>query len=263
MRHGLSLAPFGDLADPRALAEVAAAAEAAGFDGVFVWDHILRAGPPRPMADPWIALAAVAAATRTIRLGTLVTPLARRRPQKLARETATLDVLSGGRLVLGVGLGVNTGGELTRFGEEEDDRRRGDLLDEGLELLCRLWSGEEVVHRGAAYTADGVRFLPRPVQRPRIPIWVAAPTGRPRPVRRAARYDGICTDAGAAEATALLDRIRAERGRLDGFDVVASGRPGDDPGGWERAGATWWITALPDPVERGELERVLAAGPPR
>src|SRR5947209_3268462 len=107
MHHGISLAPFGEMADPWELADAALAAERAGFDGFFVWDHMLRAGPARPMADPWVALAAVAARTETIRIGTLVTPLARRRPQKLARETVTLDQLSRGRLILGVGLGVN------------------------------------------------------------------------------------------------------------------------------------------------------------
>jgi alkanesulfonate monooxygenase SsuD/methylene tetrahydromethanopterin reductase-like flavin-dependent oxidoreductase (luciferase family) len=262
MRHGISLAPFGELADPWALADAAAAAERAGFDGFFVWDHMLRSGPPRAMADPWVALAAVAARTEAIRIGTLITPVARRRPQKLARETATLDHLSRGRLILGVGLGVNTGGELTRFGEEDDDRRRGDLLDEGLELLTRLWSGEEVVHAGRGYTADGVTFLPRPVQEPRIPVWVAAPSGRPRPVRRAARYDGICTDATPEQAPELLDRIRGERGSMDGFDVVAAGRPDADPSGWEQAGATWWITALGEPAGRADVARVVAAGPP-
>jgi alkanesulfonate monooxygenase SsuD/methylene tetrahydromethanopterin reductase-like flavin-dependent oxidoreductase (luciferase family) len=262
MRHGISLAPFGEMADPWALSDAAIAAERSGFDGFFVWDHMLRAGEPRAMADPWVALAAVAARTERIRIGTLVTPLARRRPQKLARETVTLDHLSRGRLILGVGLGVNTGGELTRFGEEDDDRRRGDLLDEGLELLTRLWSGEDVVHAGPAYTADGVRFLPRPAQEPRIPVWVAAPSGRPRPVRRAARYDGICTDAAPAEAPALFERIRAERGSMDGFDVVAAGRRGADPRGWERAGATWWITALSEPTTWADVLRVIEAGPP-
>ena len=261
MRHGLSLAPFGQLADPRVVAALAADAERAGFDGVFLWDHMYRADPFRPVADPWIALGAVGAATDRIRLGPLVTPVARRRPQKLARETTTLDHLSGGRLILGVGLGVNTGGELTRFAEEDDDRIRGDWLDEGLDLLSRLWSGEEVSHHGPHFTADAVRFLPRPLQEPRIPIWVAAPTGRGRPVRRAARYDGICTDATPAEGPALLDRIRRERGSIDGFDIVVAGPPGTDPGGWKRAGATWWIIDFPDPVDPETVAAVIADGP--
>jgi len=261
MRHGLSLAPFGELADPRVVADLATDAERAGFDGFFVWDHMYRTEPFRPVADPWIVLSAVATATETVRLGPLVTPVARRRPQKLARETTSLDQLSGGRLVLGVGLGVNTGGELTRFGEEDDARARGDRLDEGLELLCRLWSGEAVTHDGPHFTCDDVRFEPRPLQQPRIPIWVAAPSGRPRPIRRAARYDGICTDATPEEAPALLDRIRRERGGLDGFDVVVSGRPGRRPDGWEAAGATWWITAFPDPVDPEVVAGVIADGP--
>jgi len=231
VRHGLSLAPFGELADPRVVADLAADAERAGFDGFFVWDHMYRAEPFRPVADPWIVLAAVATATETMRLGPLVTPVARRRPQKLARETTSLDQLSGGR------------------------------LDEGLELLCRLWSGDPVAHHGPHFTAADVRFEPRPLQQPRIPIWVAAPTGRPRPVRRAARYDGICTDATPDEAPALLDRIRRARGSLDGFDVVVSGRPGRRAGGWEAAGATWWITAFPDPVDPEVVAGVIADGP--
>ncbi len=263
MQHGLSLAPFGELADPWVLSDLAVEAETAGFGGFFVWDHMLRAGPPRPMADPWVALAAVATRTTRIRLGTLITPVARRRPQKLARETVTLDHLSRGRLVLGVGLGVNTGGELTRFGEEDDDRRRGDRLDEGLDLLCRLWSGEEVVHAGASFKADGVRFLPRPVQEPRIPIWVAARTGNARPVRRAARFEGICPETTPEGLEWMLDLIRRKRGDLDGFEIVIPGDPGEDPAPWRRLGATWWITALPDAADAAAVRAVIAAGPLR
>jgi alkanesulfonate monooxygenase SsuD/methylene tetrahydromethanopterin reductase-like flavin-dependent oxidoreductase (luciferase family) len=260
--HGLSLAPFGELADPRVLSDLAVEAEQARFDGVFLWDHMLRAGAARPMADPWVALAAIAARTSRIRLGTLITPIPRRRPQKLARETVTLDHLSRGRLVLGVGLGVNTGGELTRFGEEDDDRVRGDRLDEGLDLVCRLWSGEEVVHRGRHFTADGVRFLPRPVQTPRIPVWVAARTAAARPVRRAARFDGICcAPTTTLECMAqMLDLVRRERGGLDGFDVVTLRDPGDDPAPWQRLGATWWITELPDGAPVAAVRGVIAAG---
>jgi alkanesulfonate monooxygenase SsuD/methylene tetrahydromethanopterin reductase-like flavin-dependent oxidoreductase (luciferase family) len=261
VRYGLMLAPFGELSDPRVVADLAAGAERAGFDGVFLWDHMYRAEPFRPVADPWISLAAIAAATERIRLGPMVTPVARRRPQKLARETTTLDHLSGGRLVLGAGLGVNTGRELTRFGEEDDPRLRGDRLDEGLELLCRLWSGREVTHHGRYFTADAVRFEPRPVQVPRIPIWVAAPNGKPRPLRRAARHDGICTDVGADEAPALLAQLRRERGGLDGFEIVVMGEPGTSSSEWERAGATWWVVDFPDPVDPEAVAALIAAGP--
>ncbi len=156
---------------------------------------------------------------------------------------------------------MNTGRELTRFGEEDDPRLRGDRLDEGLELLCRLWSGEEVTHNGPHFTADGVRFEPRSLQVPRIPVWVAAPSGKPRPLRRAARYDGICTDVGPAEAPALLERLRRERGDLDGFEVVVMGEPGTSSSEWERAGATWWIVDFPDPVDPEAVAALIADGP--
>src|SRR5918992_4420642 len=122
----------------------------------------------------------------------MVTPLARRRPVKVARETATLDRFCGGRLTLGVGLGSDHfGSEYSMTGEELDDRRRAQMLDEALEILTAAWSGEPVRHRGEHYTVDAVRFLPRPVQRPRVPVWVAGYAGKPKPIRRAARYDGF------------------------------------------------------------------------
>jgi alkanesulfonate monooxygenase SsuD/methylene tetrahydromethanopterin reductase-like flavin-dependent oxidoreductase (luciferase family) len=192
LRHGVYLPPFNDLADPRRLMDVAVMAEECGWDGLFLWDHVLR----RPeqasdVADPWIALAAIACATTRLKIGTMVTPLARRRPQMLAREVVTLDHLSGGRVILGLGLGVDTAGELSRFGELEDPVARGDLLDEGAELLSQLMSGEFVEHRGRYFVADGVRLLPRPVQVPRVPMWFAARA-------RAARPAGADPRSGAA-----------------------------------------------------------------
>jgi alkanesulfonate monooxygenase SsuD/methylene tetrahydromethanopterin reductase-like flavin-dependent oxidoreductase (luciferase family) len=208
---------------------------------VFLWDHVLR--PPeesRAVADVWIQLAAVAAATSTIRLGPMVTPVARRRPQKLAREAVTLDHLSRGRLTLGLGLGVDSGGELTRFGEVTDARRRGDLLDEGADLLVQLWSGEEVRHRGTAFTADGVTFLPRPVQSPSIPIWMAARGDAARPVRRAARFDGLFPIEVDADGLArMVDLVVAERGSLGGYDIAVLAHPGVDLPAMAARGATW------------------------
>lgn len=241
MRHALFLPPFGPLADPRVLMEVAQAAEALGWDGLFVWDHVLRpAGEPQEIADPWVALAAVAAVTTTLRLGPMVTPLVRRRPQKLAREATTLDHLSRGRLTLGLGLGVDTSGELSKFGEVLDPRARGDLLDEGIDLLLRFWSGEDVDHQGAHYTARDVRLLPRPVQRPRIPLWVAARGDARRPVRRAARCDGLFPIEVDHDGLArMLDVVRAARGSLDGFDVAVLAHRGVDLDALQRRGATW------------------------
>jgi alkanesulfonate monooxygenase SsuD/methylene tetrahydromethanopterin reductase-like flavin-dependent oxidoreductase (luciferase family) len=167
LRSALWLPLFDALADPTVVVRLAAEAEEAGWHGFFVWDHLRWAEPVQQAADPWITLAAVAGATERVRLGPLVTPLARRRPAKVARETATLDRLSGGRLTLGVGLGKDRfGGELSMTGEQLDDRVRAQMLDEALGILTAAWSGEPVHHRGDHYTVAGMRFLPRPVQRP-------------------------------------------------------------------------------------------------
>src|SRR5918992_1389007 len=157
-RRGIYLAPFGELADPRRVAALAARAEERGWDGFFVWDHVRYSPPSLPVADPWVALAAIALATERVVIGPLVTPLPRRRPHKLARETATLDRLSGGRLVLGAGLGSDNHGEFEDFEEVVEPRQRAQLLDDGLTALAHYWED----------------FRPRPVQQPRIPVWVAA-----------------------------------------------------------------------------------------
>ena len=192
LRSALWLPLFEDLADPRVVARVAAAAEEAGWDGCFVWDQLSWRAPVREVADPWIALAAIATATERLRLGPMVTTLPRRRPAKVARETATLDRLSDGRLTLGVGIGSDRfAAELSRTGEQLDDRQRGQMLDESLAILTAAWSGEPVHHRGEHYTVDDIEFLPRPVQRPGVPVWAAGFPGNAKPIRRAARLDGF------------------------------------------------------------------------
>lgn len=261
MRHALTLPPYGDLADPAALVEVAVAAEDAGWDAVFLWDHVLRRpDDPQETADPWVAMAAIAIATERIRIGPMVTPITRRRPIKLARETTTLDHLSGGRLTLGLGLGVDTTRELSAFGEIVDPRVRGQRLDEGAELLCAFWSGDEVDFHGEHFVADHVTVLPRPVQRPRIPLWFAARGGAAKPVRRAARYDGMypieVDDAALADMLAI---VRKERGTLDGFDVIARPDSAGQYRRFEELGVTWAITG-PAPGDPGVLE--LAATEP-
>jgi alkanesulfonate monooxygenase SsuD/methylene tetrahydromethanopterin reductase-like flavin-dependent oxidoreductase (luciferase family) len=193
MRYAVNVPNFEDYSDVRTVAALAADAEAAGWDGFFVWDHLafVKAWRLR-IADPWVLLTGVALATERLRLGPMVTPLPRRRPWKLARETVTLDRLSGGRLVLGVGLGEPPEDEYGSFGEPTDPVVRAAMLDEGLEVLTRLWSGETVSFAGRHYRVDEVAFRPTPVQRPRIPIWVAGAWPRPGPLRRAARFDGSC-----------------------------------------------------------------------
>ncbi len=263
-RHALYLAPFGELSDPAAMVEVARAAEAAGWDGVYLWDHVLRpVDEVQDIADVWITLAAMAAATEAVRLGPMVTPASRRRIGPLVRQTTTLDRLSGGRLTMGLGLGVDSGGELTRFGEVVDARTRAAILDETASVLAAAWAGEHVVHRGEHVTVDGVTFSPRPVQRPRIPLWFAARGSALRPVRRAARYDGLfLIEASVAELERALDEVRSVRGGLDGFDVAVPVSPIDDRALLEVPGVTWAMHSFA-PVET--LADVLAyatAGPP-
>lgn len=224
MKHALSLPPFGKLADPARLVEHAVAAENAGWDAVFLWDHVLRReGEPSEIADPWVAMAAVAVATTRIRIGPMVTPITRRRPIKLAREATSLDHLSKGRLTMGLGLGVDTSRELSGFGEITDPKIRGQRLDEGVELLCALWSGERVDFHGEHFLADSVTALPKPYQEPRIPLWFAARGEAKKPVRRAARFDGLFPiEVNEQRLVAMLDVVRAERGDLNGFDVMVA-----------------------------------------
>jgi alkanesulfonate monooxygenase SsuD/methylene tetrahydromethanopterin reductase-like flavin-dependent oxidoreductase (luciferase family) len=171
MQFGIHIPPFGPFSDLRALADFAAEAEQVGWDGFFLWDDVTF-NPPVTLADPWIALAAIALRTQRVRIGPLVTPLPRRRPHKLAREVITLDHLSAGRLILGVGSGGGAD-EFDNLGEASDAKVRGSMLDEGLEVLSGLWSGEPYSFEGAHYHVKAAHFLPRPVQVPRVPIWVA------------------------------------------------------------------------------------------
>ena len=270
MRSGLFLPLFDALADPAAVARLSAEAEEARFDGVFVWDNLRFTEPVVDVADPWITLTAMATATQRIRLGPLVTPLARRRPVKVARETATLDRLSGGRLTLGVGLGSDQfASEYSITGEELDDRRRASMLDESLEILAAAWTGETVHHRGEHYTVDGMSFLPRPVQRPGVPVWVAGYYGRPKPIRRAARYQGFFPlgldhPEQLAEIVADLAELRREAGRepAEPYDVVVALDPGDDPAPYAAAGATWWLVAFPwDAPSVDQVRAVTREGP--
>jgi alkanesulfonate monooxygenase SsuD/methylene tetrahydromethanopterin reductase-like flavin-dependent oxidoreductase (luciferase family) len=251
-RFGLSLPIFGELADPRVVADVAARAEARGWDGVFVWDHLFYSAPVREVADPWVTLAAIAVATERVRLGPMVTPLARRRPVKVAKETATLDVLSGGRLTLGVGLGSEKHGEFAAFGEDDDARVRASLLDDALAFLDAAWAGEPV-------GAGGVTLLPAPVQRPRPPVWVAGRWPHRAPLRRAARWDAFFpVDVPSPDALAAY---------VDGVtlaDVVVDGDAATDPRPWFAAGATWWLTTFsPFDVTLADVRAAVDAGPPR
>jgi alkanesulfonate monooxygenase SsuD/methylene tetrahydromethanopterin reductase-like flavin-dependent oxidoreductase (luciferase family) len=283
MRYAVNVPNFAEYADARTAAALAAEAEAAGWDGFFVWDHMVFDRRLRlPIADPWVLLAAVALATERLRLGPMVTPLARRRPWKVARETVTLDHLSGGRLLLGVGLGTPAADEYGTFGEPTGARERAAKLDEALEVLTLLWSGETMSFHGEHYRLDEVAFLPTPVQRPRIPIFVAGAWPRRAPLRRAARFDGVvplkvAADGDLEPLTAgdlgeLLAIVRAHRAGGEPLEVMVGGEtPGGDRAAalalvepLAEAGMTWWTESL-EP-RRGDLEAMrerVRQGPPR
>lgn len=244
--RGIFVAPFEELSEPALVAELAARAETKGWDGFFVWDHVAYRAPVSAVADPWVTLAAMAVATTRVIIGPMVTPVARRRPHQLARETVTLDRLSGGRLVLGVGLGSDRTGEFdpARFGEEGDPRERARLLDDGLEKLLGYWDGG---------------FEPPPLQQPRIPIWVASRWPHRRPLRRAARFDGVFPiDLPGPEA---LSGVVRDTGRGEGFAVVVTNPVGTDPGPWIEAGATWCLTGFGPQPALADVRAAIDAGP--
>jgi alkanesulfonate monooxygenase SsuD/methylene tetrahydromethanopterin reductase-like flavin-dependent oxidoreductase (luciferase family) len=266
--------------DPRIQADLAAAAEAAGWDGVFTYDAI--AIGDGEMYDPWVILAAMAMRTERVRLGAIVFAPTRRRPWKLAREAATLDRLSAGRLVLPVGLGAIDDQGFGNVGEATETRVRAALLDETLAILDGLWSGEPFGFQGDHYRFAPMTFRPTPVQRPRVPIWVVGAWPHARSMRRAARWDGIVVQATGAdgrpaghevlpEIVGWLAGTRAREGLAGPFDIVVDGTtPGDDPAAaaettrlHAEAGATWWIESDWSTTDPAALRRRIEAGPPR
>ncbi|UGQ14724.1 LLM class flavin-dependent oxidoreductase [Yinghuangia sp. ASG 101] len=287
MRYGLCVPNIGEFADARAVAGLARRAEDAGWDGFFVWDHVVFAfAAEAEVADVWTVLTTVALATERIRVGPMVTAVARRRPGTLARQTTTLDRLSGGRLVFGAGLGFTVEAEFGTWGESVEPRVLARRLDEGLEVLAGLWSGERVDFRGEHVTAADVVFRPTPVQRPRPPVWIGCNRPARRPLRRAARWDGVApmivdpadgswnpTPGAVAEIVAGVDEHRRELPGGGGpFDVVITGRTDarePDAAAAEvrriaEAGATWWLEGFrPAPGEYDAALRRVEAGPPR
>jgi alkanesulfonate monooxygenase SsuD/methylene tetrahydromethanopterin reductase-like flavin-dependent oxidoreductase (luciferase family) len=261
VKYGLLVANIGTYADVRTTMRVAQAAEDAGWDALLVWDHLAFVWG-RPAADPWVTLGAVGASTGRIMVGTGVTPVARRRPHVLAHEIATLDQLTGGRVIFGAGLGGGHG-EFEKFGESEEERPRAELLDEGLDVIRALLDGEVVHHRGAHFTVDGVRLSPAPERH--VPIWIGGMSKRAR--ARAARFDGWFADtASPREMNTTPEELAS---MLDGYafgDVAVMGY--SEAGqrelhqAYERAGATWWIEQIHD--QRGGVDAMVArvvAGP--
>jgi alkanesulfonate monooxygenase SsuD/methylene tetrahydromethanopterin reductase-like flavin-dependent oxidoreductase (luciferase family) len=259
MRFGVYVPTFGEY-DVGVLAELAREAEGVGWDGFFIWDHL--AWTPdggQDLADTTVALTAIALATERLRFGALVTPLARRRPWKLAKEAATLDRLSGGRLVVGAGLGALA--DTAPFGDGAPPAELAARLDEGLDLLASLWSGRRVTHEGDHFAVLDVLLRPSPLQRPRIPIWIAGFWPNRPPFRRAARWDGalplsrghLMKELAPAELRRCSDYISAHRTSSDPFDLVAFAasqpRTPETVAEYEEAGATWWVEAVDPRVE--------------
>lgn len=278
MRFAINTPNFGHYSDPRLMMEMAREAEDAGWDGFFIWDHMLWTWPENyPVADPYVLLAAMAAATTTIKLAPLVTPIPRRRPWKLAREVITLDHLSQGRFILGAGIGGDWFGDYSKFGEQPDQKAHGEMLDEGLDVLSGLWSGEPFSYEGQHYQIKDAQFLPKPVQQPRVPVWVAGMWPNKKPFRRAARWDGVFplrTDDQTLtpdDHRSINAYILEHRNSSDPFDHVHAGwmerkdvgREAEMVAEYGDAGVTWWSDGVgpEEPLEqaRGRIR----LGPPR
>lgn len=277
MKYGLDVSITGEYADARLLADLAALAEAAGWDGFFVQDSLLNSDA-QALIDPWIALSAIALRTQRVRIGALMTPLAAYHPWQVARQTVALDQLSHGRLIFGAGLGEKAQ-DFAAVGEDGDPRRRAEKLDEGLDILGKLWSGETFSFQGAHYQMTEVQLLPKPVQTPRIPIWTAGVWPNHKPFRRAAHFDGVYIASLKADGEALtpdalqeaLAYIRSQRDSASPFDVAFAGEtPADARQGakatqtYRDSGVTWWLEGVWP--ERGSIEDVqerIRQGPPR
>jgi alkanesulfonate monooxygenase SsuD/methylene tetrahydromethanopterin reductase-like flavin-dependent oxidoreductase (luciferase family) len=275
MKYAVNVPNFGKYANIDTLVDLAVTAEKAGWDAFFMWDHIvINRLWRKPFIDPWIALTTIAVKTESIRIGTMVTPLPRRHPWKVARETVSLDYVSKGRLTLGVGLGYPLE-EFELFGEESNSKIRAEQLDEALDVITKMWSGRLFLYLGDYYLVDEARFRPKPVQSPRIPIWVACTWPHKKPLQRAARYDGVVPiHADFSKGLTpdhikdIVDTVTEYRTRPGLFDVVVSGTTPDEKGGdlvalYQKAGATWWSENINS--KRGsikEMKERIVKGPP-
>lgn len=266
LRYGIYLANFGPNWTVKEIVQLAELAEKYGWDGFFLWDHIFTTEPAGAnVLDPWVVLTAIASHTEKIRLGTTVTPLARREPWYLAKQTATLDQLSKGRLTLGVGLGADPKEEFEPFGLEGDEKIRAEKLDESLEILQGFWSGENFSFDGKHYQINERQFLPKSQQQPSIPIWVGGTWPNKPPFRRAARYNGVFPlregfgkPLTPEDYQAILAYIQKHRTIKEPFDVIFSTyfdvhedftKILED---YSKAGVNWFFECL-DPW-RGKLE---------
>ena len=245
LNHALNLPLFGEFADVRAVMDIASAADASGFDGLFVWDHVLSPLPGEwAIADPWVALTAAAVSTTHLKIGTMVTPIGRRRLATLARATQTLNHLSRGRLIVGLGLGGDRGRELSAFGEPDDQLARAKKLSEGASILKQLWAGKTVNQRSEAWVLEDVKFIGAggPTE---VPIWMASTDGAVAPARRAAHFDGLYPiNVDVHGFKRLVEVVHAERGSLTGFEFAVASHPSANVDPYIDAGATWLFHAF-------------------
>jgi alkanesulfonate monooxygenase SsuD/methylene tetrahydromethanopterin reductase-like flavin-dependent oxidoreductase (luciferase family) len=274
MHYGIYIPVFGEYASPSTLADLACEAELAGWDGFYIWDHVLFSQTLQ-FTDPWIALSAIALKTKKIRLGPLVTPLPRRRPWKVARETVAIDHLSGGRLIQGVGIGGDWWREYSGFGEVADAKIHSAMLDESLEVLAGLWSGSVFTYHGKYYQVNEVQFLPTPIQAPHIPIWTTVIWPNKPPLKRAARWDGIfplqskgpMTPDNIREMLSYIQRYRTNDRPFDVvFDHDVSSSINVDIAiidEYARAGVTWWLESFDYNHSTEMVQKYIRQGPPR
>lgn len=281
MRYALNLAAAGEGRDPASMAELATLAEQAGWHALLLEDYVVYEGTPAPPTyDVWVTLAAMAGATDRLLLGTDVTPVPRQRPWRLASQAATLDHLTGGRVILGTGAGDVRDPGFGAVGEPVDRGVRAGRLDEGLAVMAALWTGKPVHHEGRHYRLDGLQLAATPVQQPRIPIWIGGDWLLPGVRRRVAQWDGCCVSTATSEVGErplsprqvrdVLRLVHETRGNTIGFDVCVGGQRRADDWNHERdqvhavaeAGATWWCEWLP-PTSLAETRDWVTRGPLR
>lgn len=277
MWYGLCLPNGGQVGDPRVIGELAELAEASGWDGIFLEDYVVWQGHQQvPTHNPWVLLAIVAMHTKRVRLGLTVTPLPSRRSWNVVREAITLDHLSNGRMTLGFGLGDASGDvSISHFGSSTDNKTRAKMLDEALDIVAGLMTGEPFHYDGEHYHIKEITILPRPVQHPRIPIWIGGGYPLKGPTERAARWDGSVMykqptngqseDWAAEDIRAFRQLIARRRGTTEGYDIAVGGRARDED--WDKdraliksladAGVTWWMEYMPP--ELGGLDIIRSA----
>jgi alkanesulfonate monooxygenase SsuD/methylene tetrahydromethanopterin reductase-like flavin-dependent oxidoreductase (luciferase family) len=265
-KFAIGVPNVGPYSDPALLCALARCAEDARWDGFFLWDHLLY---PQgwPVIDPWVVLSAIASQTKRLSLGLLVAALPRQLPWEVAKRAVSIDHLGSRRE------------EYAAFGQAADERHRGDRLDEALQVITGLWSGESFSFQGEHFTVSAPPMHPQPVRQPRIPIWVGGRWPNRRPFRRAARWDGVFPTHVShgqgetmtpAELRQIVEFVREQRPGSTAFDVALEGKTpegGDDAADtvqeYVSAGLTWWIEALG--WWRGDTTAArarVAAGPP-